>query len=273
VRKNIILLLKKIHIYTAVFHARANFKAFIYQLFPESVGVSMYSKMQKAVYKKATTNQENIKDLCVGNFDDHEKYPYEKCLLEKFTGPKKYALDFGCGMGRMMRRMLAIFEHVDGADLEINNLNYATVYLNEENNLPKKSFDLFQTNGTGCDIKSSHKYNFIYSTICLQHISVYKIRHRIFSDLYHLLEDGGQCCFQLGFGWDNGIHWFDNIYGAKSTNGNCDVTIPNEKHLKAIELDFIKMGFKNISFTIKESPHTNSGLHYHTKWIYIHLVK
>ena len=61
--------------------------------------------------------------LCVGEFDAHESYPYEDYLLEEYSGPRGIALDFACGMGRMMSRFKPLFDVVDGVDLsaEISN--------------------------------------------------------------------------------------------------------------------------------------------------------
>ena len=79
-------------------------------------------------------------------------------------------------------------------------------------------------------------------------------------------------CIQVGFGWDNGIYWNQNIFNANSTNAGSDFCVPNETHFYIIKQDLEKIGFKNISFTLKPSPHPFI-LNYHDKWLFIHAQK
>ena len=227
--------------------------------------------MQLREYNRYTRTYADAKQLCVGMFDRHEKYPYEKYLLERYDQRRDRALDFACGMGRMINRMLRCFDHVDGVDLNAANLDYAVQYLSG-NNWPPDKYRLYQSNGTGINLTAGD-YSFIYSTIALQHIAVYTIRRKILEDIYRLLRAGGQSCLQMGFGWNNGVHWFDNCYTARSTNAGCDVTIPDRSHLPAIEADLKSIGFKQVRFELKESPHSEYNDRYHSQWIFIHLWK
>ena len=132
---------------------------FFFKFFP-STGKMYYSKMQKENYKKYTENFTDTKNLCVGNFNAQEKYPYKEYLLEHFKGNKKTALDFACGMGRMMLHMSNEFKVVDGVDLSQNNLAFAKKYL-AENNLTSERYNLYLSDGLSVDIPDK-KYNFIY---------------------------------------------------------------------------------------------------------------
>ena len=125
----------------------------------------------------------------------------------------------------------------------------------------------------GVSIDKKDYYDFIFSTIALQHISVYEIRKSIFKDLWSLLKPGGSCCFQMGFGWDNGNYWFSNKYTARSTNGGDDVSIPDDSHLEGIKKDFEDIGFKNVEFKMELSPHPEMGNNYHPIWLFNHLDK
>ena len=223
-----------------------------------------YRNMQVNEYNKYSVTYDSCKDKCVGNWDVHELYPYDEYLLENYNGKFDKALDFGCGMGRMIKRMLTKFKQVDGADLISKNLEHGTKYL--EGNLDKVK--LYQTDGLSCSIDSGN-YDFVYSTICIQHICVHETRYKIINDFYNLLNETGEICIQVGFGWDNGNHWLDNTYNVNSTNAGNDFTIPNESHFEFIEKDLKKIGFNIINFTIKESPHPNI-LNYHPKWLFIH---
>lgn len=257
------------NVITKVLHVFFNI---VLSLFP-TAGMSKYAHMQGKQYKKYCKTFEDSKNFCVGRFNDHEAYPYEEYLLERFSGKTENALDFGCGMGRMINRMLKIFKHVDGADLMQENLEYAEYYLSHENGVDHDRYALFKTNGIGCKANFQHQYDFIYSTICLQHIAVHKTRNEILIDLFRLLKDGGQCCLQMGFGWDNGVYWFNNEYGARSTNAGLDVCIPDDSHLSAIEEDLKKIGSSKVEFIKKPSPHGDKFKDFHPQWIFIHLWK
>lgn len=224
--------------------------------------------MQIKAYEEYSSNPDRAKNVCVGHWQAQERYPYQQYLLEEYGDrPRNSALDFGCGVGRMIKQMLTVFANVDGADLCENNLKYALDYLG-----PEYKGKLYKTDGISCSISADRQYDFIYSTICLQHICVHEIRHAILADFYELLAHGGQCCIQLGFGWDNEIYWNHNYYEAQGTNSAFDVSIPNTTHFVNIENDLKDIGFTNIKFKIKESPHPEIGK-YHTNWLFVYMDK
>ena len=246
------------------------FRSYFYKLSPNS-GIRRYQDMQETAYKKYTKNFDDSKNLCVGSFEVHEQYPYDEYLLEHYSGNSKAALDFACGMGRMMNRMQKYFEKVDGVDLSQENLDHARNFLKGKG-ISDNKFSLFKSDGIGVKVINK-KYDFIYSTIALQHICVHSIRLEIFKDLYHLLNDDGSCCFQMGYGWDNGLNWFENNYVARSTNAGSDVAIPNSYHLEDISKEFASIGYKNIQYEFKITPHPELGNKYHPIWIFIHMEK
>tara|TARA_B100000767_G_scaffold253159_1_gene257491 strand:- start:118 stop:954 length:837 start_codon:yes stop_codon:yes gene_type:complete len=243
----------------------------VFKLFPV-IGRRSYNAMQKQQYKKYTGSFNDSMQLCVGEFDAHESYPYEDYLLEEYSGPRGIALDFACGMGRMMSRFKPLFDVVDGVDLSAENIEYAEKYLLGKG-YSNETFNLYESSGLGVNIGKLEHYDFIYSTIALQHISVYDIRLGIFKDLFEMLKPSGACCFQMGFGWDNGTHWFDNRFTARSTNAGADVCVPDENHLDAIKKDFENIGYQNIKFEMKLSPHPEKGNTYHPIWLFIHMSK
>ena len=68
-----------------------------------------YRDMQIKEYSNYCQTYDGSFERCVGNWQAHEKYPYEKYLLEHYKGENFKALDFGCGIGRMIKRMLNVF--------------------------------------------------------------------------------------------------------------------------------------------------------------------
>lgn len=232
-----------------------------------NMNTEIYRAMQHKAYADYSQTYESCRDRCVGNWEKHETYNYVDYLLENYTGKFDKALDFGCGLGRMIKRMLKKFQKVDGADLLERNLEHGRLYLGND----LQNVNLYVTNGTSCNIPDSG-YDFIYSTICLQHICVHEIRTQILKDFYQLLNSTGQFCIQVGYGWDNGIHWMSNAYDATSTNSGVDFCIPDDSHFPVIEQDLKNMGFKNIKFTKKESPHPEIT-NYHSTWLFISASK
>lgn len=230
--------------------------------------------MQKYIYKKMTTNIELSEEVCVGHFDAHQKFPYEDYLLEFYPQNKEklIALDFGCGPGRMVKRMLSFFETVHGVDLVQNNLDFAKQNL-KESGFENRQYEFFKTDGTGNDLsKIPFSYDFIFSTICLQHIPVHSIRMNILEQLYSLLKKDGYASFQMGYGWDNGVYWQDNHFNASTSNGGSDISIPDESHFPLIKKDLASIGFEVLSLEIKDNPHPYLD-NYHTNHLFINLKK
>ena len=236
-------------------------------------GMRQYSQMQKEIYNEQSKNFHFARDTCVGNFKTHEAYPYKEYLLEKYQGGYGRCLDFGCGIGRLIKTMLTSFDKVVGVDIATNNLKHAETYLTE-NGIEREKYDVFLVDGMSCNIDIDYKFDFAYSTLCLQHICVHETRQNIVKDICSLLKDDGQACFQMGTGgvWNDGALWMDNNYDAGGTNGSEDVFIPDESYFPVIEQDFNNAGYKDVIFEIKESPHPKLN-DYHTNWLFIHCKK
>jgi hypothetical protein len=60
--------------------------------------------------------------------------------------------------------------------------------------------NLFVSNGVDLDIIQSDTYDFVMSTIALQHICVHEIRYKIMEDIYRVLKSGGMFTAQMGYG-------------------------------------------------------------------------
>lgn len=203
-----------------------------------------YIKMQKGFYN-SFNDEDSFKHKVVGTFDFQQSYPYEKWLLnvEGNEGGKLFentkdlvSLDFGCGMGRMVERMGKLFKRVDGVDIGDNLINYC------KNKYPNSNFWI--TDGNSCGDAFTEHYDFIFSTICMQHICSYDIRMDIWRSIERCLKPNGKFCFQMSC-FDNEVElenyrkfhtshygvepkyarWKENHYDANSTNSSHDVYI------------------------------------------------
>lgn len=105
--------------------------------------------------------------------------------------PRRCALDFGCGIGRLSRPLCGFFDRVIGVDIAESMINNAR-QLNQD--LPGCEFVLHQQNDLGFVPDGS--VDFVYSNIVLQHIE------RPYSDRYleefaRVLSDQGVAVFQV----------------------------------------------------------------------------
>lgn len=221
-----------------------------------------YTSMQKDAYSGGTTNHN----------EHNSNSDYWNILLGDLKDSKnwdgKNALDFACGKGRNVTNMLTLcnWERVDGIDISNSNIE------NNKNEYKNQNSNWYCNNGIDVSDLKNNEYDFIMSTIALQHIPVYDIRKSLITDLLRTLKPGGLFSFQLGYGAGlessigSRVSYFENYYDAPGTNSICDVRVQNVNDV--IE-DLTKIGFTNISVEIRES-YSDSG---HTHWIYVKCYK
>lgn len=227
-----------------------------------------YTKMQKAFYDK-----DKAKQMAETNHEHHNlNTDYWSCLLRAIKDdPDKWdnktALDFGCGTGRNIINLwsLACWGRMDGVDISKYNLIEASKIL-KESGIPPQRFNLYQNNGIDLQELKSNEYDFVMSTIALQHIAVYEIRYNLLSEMFRTMKKGGVLSIQMGYGRGYGkAEYYENAYDAKGTNTKHDVIVPTAK---CIYSDLIKIGFKDTTHQIM--PPFSDG---HPKWIYVQAVK
>lgn len=220
-----------------------------------------FIKMQKKLYRRGTSD----------HLEHNDNWDYWRILLgditKNFDGSR--ALDFGCGKGRNISNLLSLakFKCIDGSDLSSENIKYC------RNNFNSKSHTFFLTNGINTGETKSDYYDFVMSTITLQHIPVYQIRRNILIDILRVLKPGGLFSFQMGFGIDledelgrPRSKYFEDAIDAKSSNGNHDVRILDREELIN---DLVQIGFSKIETQIRGS-FSDIG---HPSWIYVKCTK
>jgi SAM-dependent methyltransferase len=222
-------------------------------------GDNTYTLMQKQAYQNGTSNHE----------EHNNNSDYWDILLGDLKQPKKWigksALDFACGKGRNVINIhkLSTWETVDGVDISQANIDYcAHTYTDYKS-------QWYCNNGVDLQDISSEKYDFVMSTIALQHIPVYAIRRNIIEEILRTLKPGGLFSFQMGFGKDltdvmgrPKAQYYENIVNAGGTNSEYDVRIQDEKEV--IE-DLSNIGFVNITTQVRDA-YSDYG---HPQWIYV----
>jgi ubiquinone/menaquinone biosynthesis C-methylase UbiE len=227
--------------------------------------MNKYTEMQKNFYEAET---ETMKQA---NHCQHNANPdYWEILLaplDKMNVKKSIALDFGCGCGRNVLNMAKKYKlkEVHGCDISSNNVKYSESFL-KENGITNSKF--FTTDGVSLQPATSDTYDFLMSTIVLQHIPVYDIRKTILTDFYRVLKTGGVLSFQMGYGTGRTLptaEYYDNIYDAQSTNSAHDCRVTDESQ---IINDLNEIGFKNITTIVRPAFEDN-----HTQWIFVRAEK
>ena len=236
-----------------------------------------YIDMQKTFYERDVAPE-----TVVPNTRWNDKVPHETMLLFRNcdvrfpifeTTSDKAALDFACGPGRMVPRLSKFFARVDGVDI-----SKVLVSAAQERN-PASNFWVSRGDDLGDAPKSS--YDFIYSTVALQHIAVHSVRMNILKNMTAVLKPGGCVTLQYAFNWrfpqsrilnneqrdgqrtvvyaDESRHarWHEDRVEATSTNSGCDVGIGREDIPRVIA-DFGQY-FDNVQHWFFDYTHCSRG--------------
>jgi SAM-dependent methyltransferase len=190
--------------------------------------------------------------------------------------------------------MRKFFLKVDGADISKK--------LVEEARRANPDSDFFVTNGDDLGETPLNTYDFVYSTIALQHIAVKSIRLEIFKAISGVLKNGGKATLQMAYSneypfrikrdyilndyrlmlWkkDNRhAAWNEDKINATGTNSACDVYI-NKKSLHLVKDDLEKY-FRNVRFWFSDVEIMYKSLHpaashmdyWPSHWIFMHVEK
>lgn len=225
-----------------------------------------YTRMQRKFYEDQSSNM-NI----LNHYNHNDNPDYWNILLEGVKEHSEWVcFDFGCGCGRNIINMLKLgAKKVDGCDISENNLIYSKKNIIKEISDFNRT-ELYKVNGVGIDgVVPDNKYDFVMSTIVLQHICVYSIRYYILEGKYRILKPNGILSFQMGLNKrdlrEGEISYYEDYYEATGTNSKCDVYITNPEN---VIKDLEKIGFKDITYKI-----SNSFSDHHQYWIYFRAKK
>jgi ubiquinone/menaquinone biosynthesis C-methylase UbiE len=231
-----------------------------------------YTQMQRHQYDSTADI------MAIENHRGHDSNPdYYGLLLKDVTdNPEiwkdKVALDFGCGIGRNVDNLLrkASWSSAEGCDISSENIIRAEKFLTQHHS----NFKLYTTTGITLEPVPSDSYDFVMSTIVLQHIAVHDIRTSLLKDIYRVMKPGALFSFQMAqYQNINHARYHENAWEASATNGAYDVSVTNPHDLVD---DLTSFGFKNITYTIRPEWDANNKCYLDTpncKWIYVKAYK
>lgn len=245
---------------------------------PVANQMAMYARMAKSFMNRPMAGgPESI----IGNLAWHENFPYVKNLLSgipKLPSNPRIA-DWGGGPGRMLKRFDAMAKVLDCIDIS----SYALAYLSEVYKGDER-FHAYETSGIDVGDAPEDFYDFVYSTIALQHVPSRTIRRNIFRGVHNILGKDGWMSFQMAYHptyeagkWSHDTEHakYDSDYwDAGATNGHADVVI-TEKDLPLLKQDLSEI-FSDVTITFENvsDKYANLGGAYHAPywaqdWIFI----
>lgn len=220
-----------------------------------------YTLMQKTYYENETPRMSIENHVFHNDNDDYWNVLLKP--LKEGDWSDKITLDFGCGCGRNVQNVLKNFnvKEAHGCDISSNNVAYCERTTPEVTG-GKTNFKFITVDGQSLNPIESNTYDFIMSTIVLQHICVYSIRRKILEDMFRCLKPGGTISIQMGFGGGhpNTAAYYEDATHAESTNSGFDVRVDSHEQ---IEQDLTEIGFTDFEFEICKQW-TDS----HQNWIY-----
>lgn len=219
-----------------------------------------YTEMQRSYYE-TTADLMNVENHRIHN--GNRDY-WDILVSDTLLGFRaKVGLDFGCGCGRNVINLWNRFARMDGVDISANNLMYARQHLAGAG-VPQDAYRLHQCSGVDLAVLPDAEYDFVMSTVVLQHIAVHDIRLSYLREFHRVMRPGALLSFQMGFGPAPGqgrAEYYDNHWDAQGTNSAHDVMVTDPAQIQG---DLERVGFEGFSHAIR--PAFDDG---HAAWIYV----
>lgn len=219
-------------------------------------GVDKYVEMLTDFYSKSLTDKtlEEVKPI-IGIpecFDDKYRDIVYDMLFDK-DYREAIALDFGCGIGRLIKWFHRNFKYIYGVDISTSMIWNAKKFLS---GIPPHKYSLSLCNGYNLSSFIDDYFDVIYSVAVLEHICVWEIRCSYFNEFYRILKKGGSAHIGMKCGFDypnNGqsSEWYANDYYVTTTNSMHDVRIDNLSYITA---DLSNIGFRDVHYRLFPLP-------------------
>ncbi len=245
-----------------------------------------YSQMQRAFYNERAQTLDDAKELVHLDFERAQRqaaathaqmlldfvqrtHPLARsthdvpALFQSATAmPEGFrALDFGCGVGRLMEPLAQAGIAVDGVDISERMLGFAQA------NPALKTSRFYLGSGADCGEAPGEAYDLIYSHLCIQHICSRTVRQNLLRSFRALLRPGGVVFIQFHYYPEHmagtvplpHVPWSADHFSAEGTNSEADVwATPDElpliyedfsRHFDDLRLQFLTFPKGTVLFT------------------------
>ncbi|EGB03766.1 hypothetical protein AURANDRAFT_67754 [Aureococcus anophagefferens] len=196
----------------------------------------------------------------------------------------KRALDVACGGRRNVANLLrlAAWDRVDGCDLVARHVEGALAFVGRDG-WDRSKFHAWQSAGAGLAAADGRapapvdEYDFVMSTIALQHICVYVVRRGILEDILAALRPGGLVSLQMVYRapheapLDPARHapYDANVFDANGTNSDHDVRVTD---LDRVVEDLEDIGFVDVEYEVG-GWHLGYVVSYPDQWLIVYARK
>jgi len=175
--------------------------------------------------------------------------------LEDRLMNKYYALDFGCGLGRLTQALCPKFEKVTGVDISSSMIKKAGL----QNQFPE-SCNYIVNNTSDLSQFESDQFDLVMSIVTLQHIEK-KYSFNYIKEFSRVVKEGGYILFNLPFKPPLTLKILSNMIGLKGVNLIRQIYY---RKRSVIEMHWIKENelkeyFKEINLEIVEIEVDNIG--------------
>lgn len=198
-------------------------------------------------YRKDNLTDENKEEFFRSGYIyiDHVLKKIKEHIDSLYTSKK--ALDFGCGVGRLVIPLSGVSEYVTGVDVSDSMLNEA------KNNCEARSIRNVRFVKSDGNLTSlNEKYDFIHSFIVFQHIPV-KRGERIFKNLIEHLEDGGVCVVHVTYAKDSKVMKFVPLIKKYIPLGKNIINLVRRKGFFAPQMQMNTYNLNKLFFTMQKS--------------------
>jgi SAM-dependent methyltransferase len=185
--------------------------------------------------------------MTASNHSQHNQEPnYWNVLLKDVVENSsqwedKIALDFGCGCGRNIKNLLELadFSQVDGCDISSQNAEYSKKYIDEVFG-GEGYTHTWENDGATLQPAMDNTYDFIMSHQVFQHISNYKVRYSLLSDMYRVMKPKGILSIHF-LDLADAVSYYEDY---DNSGGMKNVVVENSDNVIS---DLKKIGFLNIT--------------------------
>jgi SAM-dependent methyltransferase len=201
----------------------------------EEAQILVHPDFRLAQAQATPTQAHALLDVFQRTYDAKGGSNLRDVLQRASSGPDRLrVLDFGCGVGRLMKPLIEAGFRVDGVDISERMLSFAR----NDSMLTESQF--FLSSGNDCGAAPEGAYDFVYSHLCFQHICSRTVRNQLLGSFKKALKPGGVVLVQMHYYPDRTaatvpqphMPWSGDNFGANVTNGEADVwPTPDELHL------------------------------------------